>query len=276
MIETLIPQRVPGGYLALTRSHCYSLLFALPLLLAYEVLLLLVNHLRPDGAGVSNAAEAILRRMLALIGAGGAATLLLLLIGMAGWLIRVELRRRPELWPPLPRIFGLMLLESAAWAYVLGKTVGCLTARLTLAANLAGPTLQLTVRPALSLPEQLVLSLGAGLFEELLFRVMLVGGLTGLLLSLQRHPSVAAAFAWLGLDGRLRATLLAALLSALSFSLLHYVGPYRDAFTLPSFTFRFLAGLAFTGVYLVRGFGIVAWAHALYDLGVLLLQGGGN
>lgn len=270
------PRPADGGYWALTRTHCYSLLFALPLLLAYEALLLLVNQLRPDGHGVSNAAEAILRRLLALVGAGGAATLLLLLIGLAAWLIRSELRQQPELWPPQPRIFWLMLLESAAWAFFLGNAVGWLTARLTLSVGLVGPTLLQAGRQTLSLPEHLVLSLGAGLFEELLFRVILVSGLAALLVALQRHPTIAEGFAWMGLDGRLRATLLAALLSALSFSLLHYVGPFGDAFTLQSFTFRFLAGLAFTAVFLLRGFGIVAWAHALYDLGVLLLVGGGT
>ena len=71
-------------------------------------------------------------------------------------------------------------------------------------------------------------------------------------------------------DGPTRGTAFAAFLSALSFSLMHYVGAYGDRFALGSFVFRFLAGLVFTGVYLLRGFGIVAWSHALYDLGILL------
>jgi hypothetical protein len=41
--------------------------------------------------------------------------------------------------------------------------------------------------------------------------------------------------------------------------------------TLPSFTFRFIAGLLLSGLYVARGFGIVAWTHALYDVGVTLL-----
>lgn len=274
-MERSLPGLGLRGYWELSRSHCYSLLLALPLLLAYEALLLLVNHLRPDGQAVSNAAEAILRRLLGLIGAGGAATLLLVLIGAAVWLIGQDLRRRPDLWPPEPRIFGLMLLESAVWAYLLGSGVGWLTARLTLVLG-AAPAV-LTLGPtALSRAENLVLSLGAGLFEELLFRVILVTGLARLLLRLQRLAPVGDFVLWLGLDGPLRSTLLAALLSAISFSLMHYVGPYADPFTLHSFVFRFLAGLAFTAVYLTRGFGIVAWAHALYDVGVFLRLGGGN
>lgn len=274
-MERSLPGLGPRGYWELSRSHCYGLLLALPLLLAYEVLLLLVNHLRPDGQAVSNTAEAVLRWMLGLIGAGGAASLLLVLIGVAVWLIRQDLRRLPDLWPPEPRIFGLMMLESAVWAYLLGSGVGWLTARLTLALGQARSALSLGPA-ALSRPENLVLSLGAGLFEELLFRVILVSGLAALLLWLQRLAPIGEFFLWLGLDGPLRSKLLAALLSAVSFSLMHYVGPYADPFTLHSFVFRFLAGLAFTAVYLARGFGIVAWAHALYDLGIFLRPGGGG
>ena len=39
---------------------------------------------------------------------------------------------------------------------------------------------------------------------------------------------------------------------------------------LQSFTFRMLSGLAFSGLYLLRGFGITAWTHALYDAFLLL------
>jgi len=40
-------------------------------------------------------------------------------------------------------------------------------------------------------------------------------------------------------------------------------------FTVQSFTFRMIAGLFFSALYLLRGFGIVAWTHALYDVFLL-------
>ena len=49
-------------------------------------------------------------------------------------------------------------------------------------------------------------------------------------------------------------------------ALVENLGDYADTFTLPSFTFRAIAGLVFSALYLVRGFGIVAWTHALYDV----------
>jgi hypothetical protein len=60
---------------------------------------------------------------------------------------------------------------------------------------------------------------------------------------------------------------------ALIFSGFHYIGQYGDAFALSTFTFRAIAGLVFSGLYLTRGFGITAWTHALYD--VFLSVGGG-
>jgi hypothetical protein len=63
---------------------------------------------------------------------------------------------------------------------------------------------------------------------------------------------------------------MAAVLGATLFSAFHYIGPYGDPFTLPSFVFRLIAGLLFSAMYLLRGFGITAWTHALYDVMVIL------
>jgi hypothetical protein len=105
----------------------------------------------------------------------------------------------------------------------------------------------------LSLPTQLMISLGAGIYEELLFRVILVSGLAWLGAKLFGSTSSAAgAFA--------------VVLGALIFAGFHYIGPYGDHLDLGSFTFRTVAGLLFSGLYLLRGFGITAWTHALYDV----------
>src|SRR2546422_1044144 len=103
---------------------------------------------------------------------------------------------------------------------------------------------------------KLMLSLGAGLYEELLFRVVLVA----LLATLARQL-----FGW----RPWRAGAFATILGAAIFSAFHYVGPYGDRLTLYSFTFRMIAGIFFSALYLLRGFGITAWTHALYDLFLL-------
>jgi hypothetical protein len=57
---------------------------------------------------------------------------------------------------------------------------------------------------------------------------------------------------------------------ALVFAAFHYIGPFGDPLDLYSFVFRTIAGLFFSALYLLRGFGITAWTHALYDVFLLL------
>jgi len=102
----------------------------------------------------------------------------------------------------------------------------------------------------------IALSLGAGLFEEFAFRVVL---LTVLLTALRLilRPAWAAIFA--------------IPLAAMAFSLAHYVGALGEPLQLHSMLFRFFAGLLFTLLYYARGFAITAYAHAMYDIWVLLI-----
>jgi len=108
---------------------------------------------------------------------------------------------------------------------------------------------------ALSKVQLFALSLGAGLYEELFFRVILVGGLS--LIIMKFHSKKTTAY------------IISAVIAALIFSGVHYVGQFGDFFTLGSFLFRFLFGLALNVIYVTRGFGIAAWTHALYDIFVI-------
>ncbi|MEP7382313.1 MAG: CPBP family glutamic-type intramembrane protease, partial [Gemmatimonadota bacterium] len=65
----------------------------------------------------------------------------------------------------------------------------------------------------------------------------------------------------------------ATIVGALIFSAFHYVGAYGDRLEVGSFVFRAIAGVAFSALYIVRGFGITAWTHALYDVMLLVTQG---
>jgi membrane protease YdiL (CAAX protease family) len=149
-----------------------------------------------------------------------------------------------------PSVFGGMLLESAVLALLVGLVVGRAT-------NSLLQMLSLGQGASLDLSTQLMISLGAGIYEELLFRVVLVGALVW---------GGTRLFGW----APRTAGIVAALVGAFLFSAFHYVGAYGDPLELPSFLFRFLAGLVFSGLYLTRGFGIAAWTHALYDVFVTL------
>jgi CAAX prenyl protease-like protein len=239
-------------YWQASRAPRYSLLFALPLLIFYQVLAA-VAPAGPGGMGVRNGADVILESVFVwLAGAWGPRLFMLCLIGVGAWLIARDLRANRNL---SPAVLGGMLLESVVLSLVFGVVVGGLTAAL-----LGAPPPPLAVAftaQRLSRWTMLMLSLGAGIYEELLFRVVLVGLLAwGANRLLGLRPLVAG--------------IAATVLGALIFSAFHYIGPFGDRFEVYSFVFRTIAGLFFSGLYLLRGFGITAWTHALYDVFLLL------
>jgi hypothetical protein len=220
------------------RAPRYSLSFAFPLLVAYEVLAFSLSG--DEVTGVRNGADVLLKSLfLAFGGRDGLVVFGALLVGGGAWLVWQDYRR----WGSLdPRVFGLMAAESMAYALIPSlATIGRATG------------LTLGSVATWSLPTQLMISLGAGIYEELLFRVILVSGLVWM---------ARRAFGWRPLT----AGLFAVAAGALIFSAFHYIGPYGDRFELGSFTFRAVAGVLFSGLYLLRGFGITAWTHALYDV----------
>ncbi|MDQ3332998.1 MAG: CPBP family intramembrane metalloprotease [Planctomycetota bacterium] len=93
---------------------------------------------------------------------------------------------------------------------------------------------------------------GAGIYEEVLFRLLLLPACYTLFRVLQAGPRGSAA--------------LAVLATSLMFSLAHYVGPAGDALVPYTFCFRTLAGVYFAVLFVKRGFGITVGAHAAYDL----------
>lgn len=232
-----------------SRSHRHSLLFALPLLLLYEALEALAP-VRMQGGVVRNGADVLLTgAFTALFGPRGPLVFMALVIG--GALVLIWRDRRAG--PIRPGYFPVMLLESSILSVVFGFVVGTATIHLlgplrSLAAGAAG----MQGTPL----EMVTLSLGAGLYEELLFRVVLVALLSN-------------AMRLVGFS-RLTAGAVAVIAGALIFSAFHYIGPLGEPLRLDSFVFRALAGMAFSALYLTRGFGITAWTHALYDVAVLL------
>jgi hypothetical protein len=250
------PLEAPRSYWDASRTPRYSILFALPLLVLYHTLAALLSL----GAtrSVRNGADVLLQwAFAAILGRHGPLVLGALLIAAGAWLVARDLRRRGG--GVQASVFGWMLLESTVLALAFGIVVGVVTAtllgRIPIFMN-AVPTVLAPQVEALGWWTRVMLSLGAGLYEELLFRVVIVGALFVLAHGL--------------LDWRPRSAGLAAVvLGALLFSAFHYIGPYGDPFLLESFVFRFVAGVFFSGMYLLRGFGITAWTHALYDVFLL-------
>lgn len=102
-----------------------------------------------------------------------------------------------------------------------------------------------------------VLSCGAGVYEELAFRVLLFGIGSRLLVAMDDWRPWLVKLAW-------------AVACAAAFSLWHHTGPMAEPFALEPFLFRTVCGLAFTAIFAFRGFAPAVWTHTLYDVWVLV------
>lgn len=240
-----------GRYWHAARAPRHSLTFAFPLLVAYEALAFSLSH--ESLTGVRSGADVLLKSVFVLLGGRNG----LLAFGgvVVGAGIVLVWRDRRRSGPIEARVFGWMAVEAVVYALAFGLVVGTLTGLLLRGLGTAGwaPSLAAGGWARATLATQVMISLGAGIYEELLFRVLLVGVL-----------------AWVGRRllgwGTTPAGIFATIVGAVIFAAFHYVGPYGDRLELGSFTFRTLAGIAFSGLYLLRGFGITAWTHALYDV----------
>lgn len=249
-----------GRYWRAARAPRYSLTFAFPLLVAYEALAFTLSH--NSLVGVRNGADVLLKSIFILLGGrDGLLAFGALLVGTGAALVWRDRRRSG---PIEAKVFVGMAVESVLYALLFGLVTGTLTGLLLRGLGTAAPLAAAfgAVQQRMALATQLMISLGAGIYEELLFRVLLVGGVAWVARRLFGwRPAVSGVFA--------------TVVGALIFSAFHYVGPYGDRLELGSFTFRTIAGVLFSGLYLLRGFGITAWTHALYDVFLALAGLGG-
>jgi membrane protease YdiL (CAAX protease family) len=145
-----------------------------------------------------------------------------------------------------------VLLESVIWALTMGSLIVLIMTKLLgLAAGMKGQSLSLGTR--------FVMSLGAGVYEETVFRL---GLLSGLVLVLEKLARVAR---WAAMIGAL-------LLSSAVFSAMHHLPPYGDPVALGPFVFRVLAGVFFSLLFWWRGFAVAVYTHAFYDIFVLVIR----
>ncbi len=106
--------------------------------------------------------------------------------------------------------------------------------------------------------DNLLLSVGAGIYEELVFRLIVITLLTMLLGDVARLRQVVA-------------VALAVILSSLLFAAHHYEPIGADAWSSSSFAFRAAAGAYLAAVFVLRGFGLAVGCHVIYDVLAFLL-----
>jgi hypothetical protein len=226
-------------YLRSSRGTLVGLVMVLPLLVFYNVGLLVTDWGAVNGADV---VTWLLVTQLDRTGYLVAQGVLLLAFVIA--ILYLQRKRRFHFGYFLP-----LLVESTLYALAMGSVIIYVMREIHL---LGGP---LDGSPGLLMV--LTISAGAGVHEELLFRLLLIGG------------TVAALTRWTSMSVGL-ATVIAVLGSAVLFSVAHYLGP--EEFALYTFAYRSLAGLVFASLFLLRGLAVAVYTHALYDVYVLAFR----
>ena len=234
-------------YFSNTHTLLYSFLLSLPLFLIYEALILISQPNADHIVRIS--VDVWMKSLFTYFGVNAISSSLLVMTLLGFFILYKERERLKEL---RFSYFPIMLLECIIYAIFVAFVSNTL---ISLIFNIAATD----PIQSLSYLQKLALSLGAGLYEELFFRVILVS----LLILLFNK-----------LFGKKWAAVIAAVtLSALLFSAVHYMGSMGDLFTFSSFLYRFLFGLILNGIYIWRGFGVAAWTHALYDVLVISFLG---
>jgi len=230
-----------SNYWRFSRSTYYSVVSAIPLLLTYEILIILTQS---NYWVIRNAADVWIRTFLMAFDLK-AQHLTFVMIGISFALIPLAKIRSSGVRIKVS-YFPLMLLESLLYSLILGALLqNILRLGGLVSGGVGNGELQ-----------NLALSLGAGLFEEIVFRVILLNLLFFLFQYLFKK--------------KITISILSVLIASLLFSLSHYVGSMGDSLELYSFVFRWIAGMLFTVLYFIRGFAITAYTHALYDIWVLV------
>lgn len=234
------------GYFEASRRPLEILFFLIPFIALYEYEL--VRVLRSPEGLVTNGAHLAILRLFDALGFDAAALSLpgvLLVAVLVGW---HAAQRGP--WIVDLGVIGRMFLESAALAVPL-----LVFAQIAVRAL---PLASVDDFGALPLGARIAVSIGAGLYEEFVFRFVLLWVLMAVLCDLAKFDR-----------GVSRAV--AILLAALAFAIYHPIHAADGSLIGQRFLFYVGAGVYFGILFMMRGFGIVVATHALYDIATALL-----
>ncbi len=243
------PSTLGEDYFHRARRPLAALVFLLPFILAYEVGVWWYAEQAQNSAR-HILARSLLADILDLFGAGGVFLPgLAVVVILLSWHIVARHKWRFE-----PGLYLGMAVESIALAIpllVLALIWGAHKAQAVEAGAPPGWT------------AELMFDIGAGVYEELFFRLMIIAVAHLLLVDV------------LGVANQ-PGTILAVVLSAGLFSAYHFFGEdtqgQANPVSLPRIVFYFMAGVYLAVIYLLRGFGIVAATHAFYDIDITLIR----
>jgi len=238
------------GYWYESTRPLAGLVFVVPMLIVYELGVLFLDH-----QAIRNAADVWLRQILDLLGFSQYFLLPLLTCGLL--LAWHHVMRQP--WRLNWSVLYGMLFESLVFGFALVLVAGWQRTLFSAAipacaANEGGAGDYLAL---------MVGYLGAGIYEELLFRLILLSAAAGLLRLSGISPRWSAVTAVI-----VTSILFSGAHYQIDFTFAghHFATSYGEVFNWYSFSFRFFAGVCFSALFVFRGFGIAAGTHATYDL----------
>tara|TARA_X000001036_G_scaffold99974_1_gene93117 strand:- start:570 stop:1274 length:705 start_codon:yes stop_codon:yes gene_type:complete len=226
-------------YLQKSKSPFYSFIITLPIFLFYELGLFLMRG--TEFSSIKNGADALIEDMIATLGFDifyiSSSVFLL-----AFFIIAYYQKKNYDSFTIYKSYLSIMLLESFLYALLLFLLLG----------NMSLYLMDISVE---DIKFNIILSLGAGIYEELIFRVFSIFifyRFINFIFKSMRHFSTQ---------------FFALLLSSILFSLFHFMG--TESFSQEAFTIRFIAGILLGILYINRGFGITAITHSFYDIFVI-------
>ncbi len=225
-------------YLNSSKSFHYSLILTLPVLAIYEFGILLL--FKDSFFELRNTGEILLRSFFEYLGLNNPIIVssILLVLFIVIMVRGYKIEKKPGIHA---NYFIYMLLESMLWGSLVFICLQLFT--------------QLPLQ-IVTMQEKLLnvnLAIGAGIFEELIFRLVLIGSILIILdrgIALDRRVSVP----------------LAILLSAIVFASFHL---FMEVYSFPVFSQRVFGGILLGTLFYLRGYGISVYAHIIYNILIL-------
>jgi predicted Abi (CAAX) family protease len=225
-------------YFRKSSSPLYSFIITLPIFLIYELGIFWMRNIEFNY--IQNGADVLIEQIILKLGFDVIYVSSIIFLFILLIIIYYQKRHFNSL--SISRSYlGVMFLESIVYASILFFLMG---------------NLYLMDVSTNDIYCNMILSLGAGIYEELIFRVLLI---------YISYQSIKFLFRL----GKFSANFYAVILSAILFSLFHFIG--AESFNQEAFAVRFIAGIFLASLYVQRGFGITAITHSFYDIFVIFL-----
>jgi len=212
-----------------------------PLLIAYEILGLVVNYNLPFE--IRNGADVLLRQAFLCFGKVGNLTLFGILSLIP---IIFFFKAKKNISENNIKISYLILMIIE----------GLFFGALLFVIFINRPNLLISGKIGLDVFDKLYLAIGAGIFEEFIFRLLLVGFISYIILIVFKIDKISIFIPLI-------------FLSSFIFSGFHYIGNFGDNFNWSTFLLRFSAGCYLGALFTFRGFGICVISHIIYDFIVI-------